>query len=398
MRHLNDLILDVRSLCTACHLNCQLRSANQNVAYANLAAAVRLTMITSETLYHHAGKCSLAIQENHVVRDKYAVENNQNFVSAVLLVANVNVIVFLGLAGVAGLTAQNQRDAFCIGRARKGNGIVLIAFAHGNGRHNQNIMAVQVTGLMCLCTGDIYTVRRALYHVQEQIRICLLRRRQTAVALNVGHCAVNRQVLILNHRPELLEVLVVLGAACFIGFIGGGVHSICCVHADTALETSCGLLTKQTLHLYLLNQVIGGLMQMGKTVYLVAGQVGGCSHQIFILRILCQLIGCCERIQGRTNNRIVYHVFYSLAEAIQLQMQLAQRFDVLFFGHHNRFLLSALYYFLCFTLPAFRRSALHTLLPALHGISDVQWQSDALRVHAVSVRAAVQRRIPSRCN
>ena len=177
MRHLDDFILNVRSLCTACHLNCQLRSANQNVAYTNLAATVRLTMITGKALYHHASECGLAIQEDHIIRNKYAVKDNQNFVSAVLLVADINVVVLLGLAGIAGLTTQNQRDAFCICRAGKRNSVILITLAHRNGRHNQNIMAVQVTGLMCLCTGNINTVRRALYNMQEQIRISLLGRR-----------------------------------------------------------------------------------------------------------------------------------------------------------------------------------------------------------------------------
>ena len=83
----------------------KLRSADQNVAYTNLAAAVRLTMITCETLYDHAGKLYFAVQEDAIVRNEYAVEDNQNFVAAVYLVANVDVVVLLGLAGVAGLTA-----------------------------------------------------------------------------------------------------------------------------------------------------------------------------------------------------------------------------------------------------------------------------------------------------
>ena len=76
--------------------------------------------------------------------------------------------------------------------------VILVALAHGDGRHNQNLVAVYETGLMCLSAGNIYAVRRALYNVQEQIRISLLGRSEAAVALNVGHCAVYCQIFILN--------------------------------------------------------------------------------------------------------------------------------------------------------------------------------------------------------
>lgn len=39
--------------------------------------------------------------EDSVVRNEYAVENNENFVAAVYLVANVDVVVLFNLAGVA---------------------------------------------------------------------------------------------------------------------------------------------------------------------------------------------------------------------------------------------------------------------------------------------------------
>ena len=73
-------------------------------------------MIACKALYHHAGELGLAVEEDHVVRNEHAVENNQNFVTAVNLVADVDVVKFLGLARVAGLAAQNQGDAFRIGR------------------------------------------------------------------------------------------------------------------------------------------------------------------------------------------------------------------------------------------------------------------------------------------
>ena len=111
----------------ASHLASQSGSADQNVAYADLAAAVRLTVIACETLYDHAGKLNFAVEEDAVVRNEYAVEDNENFVAAVYLVANVDVVVLFNLAGVAGLTAVDQGDALGIGRYSEGDRVVLVA-------------------------------------------------------------------------------------------------------------------------------------------------------------------------------------------------------------------------------------------------------------------------------
>ena len=292
-------------------------------------------MIACKALYHHACELGLAVEENHVIRDKYTVENNQNLVTAVNLVADINVVVFLGLASVAGLTAQNQGDAFRIGRACEGNRVIFVAFTHGNGRHDENVVAVQIAGLVRLRAGNVNAVSGALDNVQEQVGIRLLGRRQTAVALDVGHSAVNTPVIVLYIGPELDEILVVLGAASLVGLERSRINGVCRVHADTALEAGCGLLTEQTLHFYLFDQVIGGLMQMGKTVYLFAGQIGRCRHQIFVLRVLCQLVRCRKRVKRRTNDRVVHDVLDLLAEAVQIEVQLSQGFDVLVFCHHD---------------------------------------------------------------
>ena len=188
---------------------------------------------------------------------------------------------------------------------------------------------------MRLRAGNVNAVSGALDNVQEQVGIRLLGRRQTAVALDVGHGAVNTPVIVLYIGPELDEILVVLGAASLVGLKGGGVNCVSGIHADTALEARCGLLAEQTLHFYLFDQVVCGLVQMGKTVYLLASQVGRCRHQIFVLRVLCQLVSRCKRVERRTNDRVVHYVFNLLAEAVQVQVQPPQRVDVLVFCHHN---------------------------------------------------------------
>ena len=171
--------------------------------------------------------------------------------------------------------------------------------------------------------------------MQEQIRISLLGRSQRAVALDVGHSAVNSKVLVLYAGEELEEVLVVLGAACLVDLVGGGENSVHSVHAYAALEACCGLLAEQTLHLDLLDQVIGRLMHVGEAVDLLAGDVGGSGHQIFILRILSQLIGSGKGVQRRTDNRVINRVLDLFAEHVKVQMQLAKRLNILLFGHHS---------------------------------------------------------------
>ena len=292
-------------------------------------------MIACETLYDHAGKLNFAVEEDAVVRNEYAVEDNENFVAAVYLVTNVDVVVLFNLAGVAGLTAVDQGDALGIGRYSEGDCVVLVALAHGDGRHYQNLVRVYKAGLVSLSAGNVYAVSGALYNVQEQIRISLLGRSEGTVALNVGHSAVNCEVLILHAGQELEEVLVVLGAASLVDLVGGGEYSVHSVHAYAALEAGCSLLTEQTLHLNLLDQVVGRLMHVGEAVDLLAGDVGGSSHQILILRVLSQLVGSGEGVQGRTDNRVVNRILYLLAEHIQVEVQLAQGLNVLVFGHHK---------------------------------------------------------------
>ena len=255
--------------------------------------------------------------------------------AAVYLVANVDVVVLFHLAGVAGLTAVDQGDALGIGRNCEGDRVVLVALTHGDGRHYQNLVRVYEAGLVSLSAGNVYAVSGALYNVQEQIRISLLGRSEGTVALNVGHSAVNCEILVLYAGQELEEVLVVLGAASLVDLVGGGEYSVHSVHAYAALEAGCGLLTEQTLHLNLLDQVVGGLMHVGEAVDLLAGDVGSSGHQIFILRILSQLVGSGEGIQRRTDHRVINRVLNLLAEHVKVQMQLAKRLNILLFGHHS---------------------------------------------------------------
>ena len=162
-------------------------------------------MIARETLNDHAGELDLAVEEDAVVRNEYVIEDDQHFVAAVNLVADVDIVVLLQLAGIAGLAAIDQGDAFGIGRYSEGDRVVLVALTHGDGRHNQNLVRVDKTGLMRLCAGDVNAVRGALDNMQEQIGIGLLGGSEGTVALDVGHRAVNCQVLILHTGQDLTK-------------------------------------------------------------------------------------------------------------------------------------------------------------------------------------------------
>ena len=128
---------------------------------------------------------------------------------------------------------------------------------------------------------------------------------------------------------------MVLGAASLVDLVGGGEYSVHSVHAYAALEACCGLLAEQTLHLDLLDEVVGGLMHVGESVDLLAGDVGSSGHQIFVLRVLSQLVGSGEGVERRADNRVVNRVLDLLAEHIKVQMQLAKRLNILLFGHHS---------------------------------------------------------------
>ena len=79
------------SLVRAVIFRCQSRRADHNIAYADLAAAVALSVEACKAFYQHAGKVIFACHEYIFVRDEYIVKDNQGFLSAELLIAEVDV-------------------------------------------------------------------------------------------------------------------------------------------------------------------------------------------------------------------------------------------------------------------------------------------------------------------
>ena len=65
---------------------------------------------------------------------------------------------------------------------------------------------------------------------------------------------------------------------------------------------------QKPLHFDFVYQVLSPLMQMTKTVYLLAGEVRRGSHQILILWILSQSVRHFHRIHRWSDDRMIYRV------------------------------------------------------------------------------------------
>ena len=340
MGHLDELVLDVAGLGSAVVVGGHGGRADQHVAHAHLTAAVALAVITGEALHQHAGELRLAVEEDAVIGNEHVVEHRQGLHTAELGVAHVHLGVFQ-LAGIAALTAHDQEQAGSVQRDGEGNGIVLVLGAHGDGGHHDDLVRVQDAGLVRLGAADHDAVGTALHHPQEQVGVILRVRGLAAVALGVGHGAVHGQVVVLHHGQELLEILMVVGAVLLVDLIGGGEHGVEGVHTHAALEAGGGHLAAQALHLHLVAQVVGGLMDMCKTVDPLSGIGGDHGHQILILRHLRQIIGHADRVQGRTQDGVLGGILDLLAEHVDLHIDLLDGFDILLACHkcHDDFLL-----------------------------------------------------------
>ena len=177
----------------------------------------------------------------------------------------------------------------------------------------------------------------ALHHMDVHVRVRLLAGGLGPVALGVGHGAVHRQVVVLDEGQELLEVLVIVGAVLLVDLIGGGEHGVEGVHAHAALEAGSGLLAQQALHLHLVDQVLGGLVQVGEAVDGVARQAGLHGHQVRILGILGQGIGHGHAVDGGTDHGVIHPVLDLLPEHIHPGLQLAQALNILLCSHQCHF-------------------------------------------------------------
>ncbi len=289
-------------------------------------------MISGKPLHEDAGEFCFAVEENSVVRNKYIIKYYERFHAAKPAVAHIN-IGALQLSRIAGLTAHDHKNAFCIGGTCERNRIIPVFRSHGLGRHDNHLMGIDKACLMSLCAADHDTVGTSLHYMEEQIRILLRMRGQGAVTFRVCHGAVHSQILLLCILEELFKVFEIMGAIFFINFIRGAVNGVESVHSDTALEAGRCLLTAEPLHFYFLDEILGVHVDVGKAVDFFSRQVGGTRHQILIFRHLCQIIGHFYGIKRRTQDRVVDRVFNFFPKHINLKVQLPHTFYILFSCH-----------------------------------------------------------------
>ena len=265
------------------------------------------------------------------------VQHHQGLLAAELGIAHVDGGILLQLPGVAALTAVDHVHALGIRGAGKADRPVLVRLTHGDGGHEDVPVGVDGAGLVALGTADHDAVGTTLHNVDVHVGIGLVMGSLGAVALGVGHGAVHGEVVVLHHGQELLEVLVIVGAVLLVHLKGGGEHRVERVHAHAALEAAGGLLAQQALHLHLVDQVLGGLMQVGEAVDGVARQAGLHRHQFRVLGILGQRIGHGHAVDTGANHGVIHPVVDLLPEHVHPGLQLAQAFNVLLCGHQCHF-------------------------------------------------------------
>ena len=160
-------------------------------------------------------------------------------------------------------------------------------------------------------------------------------RSEAAVALRIGHGAVGHEVALLEVLDVLPEALVVLGAPGLVGLVGHGVQRVDGVHAHAALEARARLLAQQALHLDLLREVVGGLMDMRKAVDLGAGEMAHGEHEVFVLGVARELVRRRDAVDAGADHRMVDVVVDLLAEEIDLQVQVGKALNELLGGSES---------------------------------------------------------------
>ena len=333
MCHLDKLVFDMRSLLRSVVFRCQRRRTDDHVSDAHLAAAVALPVISGKPLHHHARKLIFSGHEHIFIGNEHIVEDNQRLLPAKPAVSHIDGAGILQFPGIAGLTAVYHEQSLRIAGAGKGNRVIRIRLPHGDGWHDQVPVGIDRTGLMCLGSAHHDSVRPPLHDPQEQIFVRLRVGRFSPVTLGVRHRAVHHQILVLDHLQELHKVLVIFCSLRLVQLIGRGEHRVKRVHPHTALKTCARLLSQKPLHLHLADQIVRALVQMGEPVDRLAGQGGFRGHQIRILRVLRQIVGHRNAVDGRADNRMIHPVLHLLAEHVHPGLQPAQTFNILFSCH-----------------------------------------------------------------
>jgi hypothetical protein len=94
-------------------------------------------------------------------------------------------------------------------------------------------------------------------------------------------------------------------------------------------------MSDETEHLDFLNQIIHTLVDVGESVDLPAGEMGGGRHQVLIFGTKGELIGEGGRVDVGTNPRMLGNILHALPVIIDGVMKIFQTLDVIGFGYDS---------------------------------------------------------------
>src|SRR4030042_230693 len=101
-------------------------------------------------------------------------------------------------------------------------------------------------------------------------------------------------------------------------------------------------MSDETEHLDLFDQIIHALVNVGESVDLPAGEMGGGRHQVLIFGTKGELIGEGGRVDVGTNPRMLGNILHALPVVIDGVMKIFQTPDVIRIGYDSfHFVLSS---------------------------------------------------------
>lgn len=160
-------------------------------------------------------------------------------------------------------------------------------------RYREFLKNVQNDDLVCdAAMTDGRGDRSLAPHEQaDPDRIGLLARPLRAVSLGVGHAAHQHDVFFLDLFQIIDKAIEVLRAVFLVDFVSGHVQGVEGIEPDAPLKAAARLMGDEPEHLHLFDEIIDGLVNMGKAVYLFPGKMARSRHQLFIFGPQGQLIG-----------------------------------------------------------------------------------------------------------
>ncbi|MPM71903.1 hypothetical protein SDC9_118874 [bioreactor metagenome] len=316
------------------HLRGERGAARHQVAVAALAADKGETVLVGEAEDQSDGELELAAEEDALPGDEDMVEYHEGGpVDAVLRVAQVTVLPGHP-AEVARRGLENLGDAGRTVGDGEGEGVVLIALHDVLGGHHQKFVGDARAGHVGLGSAYDDAVFPALHHVDIGVGVGLLAGFEGAVALDVGHHAGDRQVVLLDVFEPVLEILMVMGSLGLVDVVGGGVDGLHGIAADAPGAHTAAVLGGQPAHhLQALEEVVLCHLNVGEPADGLAREVGSrAQHRA----LRGQLVSKGDGVDVRPGGGELHHVLDLLAEGVEVGLQVLHRLEILFLGHHKR--------------------------------------------------------------